>query len=222
MKLRMGMIYAQRVLLCGDVVAQCEVQFVESILFPRDRGDRIVRHAVCLSEDKSIFVCVGAPCLQDVVGKVDDALCIFPAEADDRERPFHDACGDILIALHGKFFDDQSLGHGECIISSLEMVMTQNRTAHNGKVGIGPEEIVGEELDKIKQLCKCVPVDLHGDMLTVEDDAVFIIINVRRVLESPFCPLDGDGDDPVVFPCGVVCASCITFIFHTELAFRIG
>ena len=79
-----------------------------------------------------------------------------------------------------------------------------------------------EQLDKVKQLRKSAAVDLHRNVLAVEDDAVFIVVYIRRVLEAPVVSLDLDGDDPVVLSCGMVCPSGISFILHAELAFRIG
>ena len=59
-------------------------------------------------------------------------------------------------------------------------------------------------------------------MFPVKYDAVLVVIYIRRILESPFLSLDGDGDDAVVLPCRVVQASRISFVFHAELAFRVG
>ena len=65
-------------------------------------------------------------------------------------------------------------------------------------------------------------VDLHWNVLSVEYDTMLVIIYIWRILESPFSVLDRDRDDTVVFTCRVIQASCISFIFHTELAFWIS
>ena len=75
---------------------------------------------------------------------------------------------------------------------------------------------------KIKQLGKCRPVDLHRNMLSVKYDAVLIIIYIRRILESPFSSVDGDGDDPVVLSGRMIQTSGIAFILHTELTLGIA
>ena len=79
-----------------------------------------------------------------------------------------------------------------------------------------------EQLHKIKQLYKGVVFDFHGNMLGIENNAVFIIVNIRGVLEAPLTAVDGDRNNPVVLSCGMVYASCIAFIFHTQLAFGVS
>ena len=78
-----------------------------------------------------------------------------------------------------------------------------------------------KQLDEIKQLGKCIAVNLHRDVFSVKHDAVLIVIYVRRVLKSPFLSLDRDRDDAVILPCGMVHASCIALVLHAELAFRV-
>ena len=79
-----------------------------------------------------------------------------------------------------------------------------------------------EEFDKVKQFRKCIPVDLHRNVLAVKYDTVLVVVNIRGILEAPFLALDRDRDDPVVFSCGMVCPSGISLVFHTELTFWIG
>ena len=81
---------------------------------------------------------------------------------------------------------------------------------------------MGELFYKIKQLPECCTVDLHRRVLSVKNDAVFIIIYIRRVLKSPLAVVDGQRNDPVVLSGRMVDAAGIAFIFHTELAFRIS
>ena len=123
MKLRVGMIDAQRVLLCGDVVTKGEIQFVHAVFHACDRCDRVVRRAVCLGEDECLFVGVGAPFSEDVVGKVDDALCVFPAQTDHGQRPFYDAGLHIFVSGDGEVLCDRRFRHGKCIVSALEMIV---------------------------------------------------------------------------------------------------
>ena len=71
-------------------------------------------------------------------------------------------------------------------MAALEMVVAEDGTAYDGKVCVGTKKIVRELLDKIKQLLvKVLPVNLHGDMLAVEDDAVLVVIDIGGVLKAP-------------------------------------
>ena len=78
-----------------------------------------------------------------------------------------------------------------------------------------------EQLHEVKQLHEGIVFDLHGNMLRIEHDAVLIIINIRRILESPRAVVDGDGDDPVILSCGMVHAARIALVLHAELALGI-
>ena len=91
-----------------------------------------------------------------------------------------------------------------------------------GQIRIGAQEIMGELFYKIKQFPECCTVNLHRRVLSVKNDAVFIIIYIRRVLKSPLAVVDGQRNDPVVLSGRMVDAAGIAFIFHTELAFRIS
>ena len=79
-----------------------------------------------------------------------------------------------------------------------------------------------EKFDEIKKLFESIAVDLHWNMLSVEYDAVLVIVYIRGVLESPRVILNCDRDDSVVLTSRMIKASCISFVFHTELTFWIG
>ena len=59
-------------------------------------------------------------------------------------------------------------------------------------------------------------------MLTVENDAVLVVIHIRRILEAPLAAVDGDGNDPVIFSGRMIQPPRVPFIFLAELAFRIA
>ena len=59
------------------------------------------------------------------------------------------------------------------------MIMTQNGTAHDRKVGVGAQEIMRELFDKVKQLNKCIVIDLHRNVLSVKYDTVLIVVHIR-------------------------------------------
>ena len=80
---------------------------------------------------------------------------------------------------------------------------------------------MGKELDEVKQLHKCGPLDLHRHMLPVEYDTVLIVIYIRRILESPLAVVDRNRNDPVILPCRMVQAARISFILHAQQALGI-
>ena len=71
-------------------------------------------------------------------------------------------------------------------MAALEMVVAEDGTTYDGKVCVGTKKIVREQFDKIKQSGEGVPVNFHGDMLAIEDDAVFVVIDIGGVLKAPF------------------------------------
>ena len=79
----MGMIYTKRMLVCCDVVAQCQVELIEISALSGDRCDRAVRCSVCLCKDESSLICITAPFIQDMLSEVDDTLCVSALKADD-------------------------------------------------------------------------------------------------------------------------------------------
>ena len=102
------------------------------------------------------------------------------------------------------------------------MVMAQYRAAYDRQIRIGAQEIVREQFYKVKELHKGVSLDLHGHMLSVEHNAVLIVVHIRGILEAPAAVIDGDGDDPVIFSGRMVQTACVSLILHTEKTFRIA
>ena len=68
------------------------------------------------------------------------------------------------------------------------MCVGQNRTAYDRKIRIGSQEIMGEQLDEIEELHEGGSLDLHGHMLTAENDAVLVIIHIRRITGKTSLP----------------------------------
>ena len=50
-------------------------------------------------------------------------------------------------------------------------------------------------------------------MVSIEDDAVLIVIHIRRILETPLAVIDRDRDNAVVIARRMVDTSGIAFIF---------
>ena len=75
---------------------------------------------------------------------------------------------------------------------------------------------MGKQLDKVKQLTKSTPVNFHGNMLSVKDNAMLIVVNIRGILKPPSVPLNGDGNDSVVIPGRMVYPAGIPFVFFAQ------
>ena len=107
-------------------------------------------------------------------------------------------------------------------MTALEVLMAQNRAANNGQVGIGAHKVMREGLDKVQQLFKCGLIDLHGNMLGIENDTMLVVINVGTILQTPGLIADGNRHDPMIGTGGMVHPSCITLILHTQLALGVS
>ena len=100
--------------------------------------------------------------------------------------------------------------------------MAQNGAAHDGQVRVGAHKVVGELLDEIQELAEGGAVDLHGHVRSVEDDAVLVVVDIGAVLEEPVLAVNGDGDDAVVLPGGVVHTARVALVLPAELALGIA
>ena len=137
------------------------------------------------------------------------------------QRPFYNAGFHIFVSRDRHMLFNLCLRHGKGIMPALEMIVAKDRTSYDRKIRIGAKEIMWEQLYKIKQLDKCISLDLHRSMLTVKYDTMFIVVNIWRVLEAPWTVIDGDRNDPVVLPCRMIDSACIAFIFRTKQTFWI-
>ena len=215
-QLLMRVEYAQRVFRGGDVIAQHQVKLIELLPAAGDGGDGIVRLAPRFGKDEGVGIGVAPPCRQDAVGQLRQPVRADAPDADDRKRPFDDARLDILKAGEDDRLLDGGLFHGEGITPALKMIVREDGAAHNGEIGIAAHKIVRELPDEIQQPAKGRPVDLHGGVGAVEDDAMLVIVDVGAVLEKPVLAVEGDGDDPVVLPGGVIEPARIAFILAAE------
>ncbi len=220
-QLGVRVVQAQRMLGRGQVVAEHEVELEPALPHTGDRGDRIVRHAVGLGEDGCSFVRIPAPRGQDAVRQFDQALGIGAVQTNDRHRPFDDARLHILEAGEGERGFHRGFFHCKGVAPALEVVMRQNGAAHDRQVGIGADEIMRELAHKVQQLAEARPVDLHGDVFAVKADAVLVIVHIGGVLQKPRGAVDGDRDDAVVLPRGMVDPARVPFVRGAEQALRI-
>ena len=218
----MGVVDPQRIFLRGDIVSQHQVQLIFPLPHPGDRGDGVVGLAVRLSEDESVLVRIAPPGGEDLVRQLHQPAVIFAPQTEDAHRPFDDA--RLHIGESGKAHQlfHRGLLHGESVVPALEMVVAEDGAAHDGQVRIRAHEVVGELLDEIQKLPESAPVDLHGRVEAVENDAVLIVVHIRGVLEEPVRPGDGHGDDPVVLPGGMVHAAGVALVLPAELTLGIA
>ena len=107
-------------------------------------------------------------------------------------------------------------------MAALEMVVAQNRAAHNGQVRIGANKIMGELVHKAQQLLKGRPLDLHGSVPGIEGNAMLIIIDVGRVLQEPGGIVDGNGDDAVVLPGRMIHPTGVALVLGAKLTLWIA
>ena len=79
-----------------------------------------------------------------------------------------------------------------------------------------------EKFYKIKKLDKCILLDLHWNMLAVENNTMFIVIYIWRILESPWAVIYSNRDNSVVLSGRMIYSSCISFILRAKQAFRVA
>ena len=117
------MIYAQRMLLCGDIVSQRQIQLEDVPLLSGDRSDGIVRFPVRLRVDEGVFVGIASPCLQHMCGEIHQALLVFVTDAQHGQGPFHDSGFHILVSGDDYRLLDLRLRHGKGVMAALEMIV---------------------------------------------------------------------------------------------------
>ena len=114
--------------------------------------------------------------------------------------------------------------HGELVRAALEVIVRQNRAAHDGQVGVRADEVMREQVHKIEQAGQALAVDVHRAMLGAHGNAVLVKVRVRAVLEAPALAVELDGDDAQILAGGVSAAvgcggaSGIALVFDAELA----
>ena len=218
----MWVINAERMLLGRDVVAEHEIKLEFAVAHTGDRGDRVVRLTVSLGKDEGVSVRIAAPSRENAVSKLDERCFFICAQTNDRHRPLDNASLDVLKATEGDGLFDRCLGHCKGVMTALHVVMREDRTADDGKIGIRAEEIVRELLNEIKLTDEGVAVDLHRHVLTGENDAVLVIIYVGRVLHEPLCTGKPCGNQAKRLTGGTAGIACITLILGAEQALWIS
>ena len=165
-----------------------------------------------------------APGEDNLLGSVEQLSAVMRAQAQYRERPLQHGTADLVKTGHAKLRDLGGMHHGELVRAALEVVVRQNRAAHDGQVGVGTDEVVREQVHKIEQAGQALAVDVHRTMLGAHGNAVLVKIRIRAVLEAPALSVELNGDNAQVLAGGVSAAvgcgraSGIALVFDAELA----
>ena len=215
-----------------DVAAKRQVglvDFAAGIAAGVDAADDgrhgVVRHAVgCVRDDAHRLIGPLAPSEDNLLGGVEQLGAVVRAQPQHRERPLQHGTADLVKAGHAKLRDLGGVHHGELVRAALEVVVRQNRAAHDGQVGVGANKVVREQVDKVEQAGQPLAVDVHRTMLGAHGNAVLVKVRVRAVLEAPALAVELNGDNAQILAGGmgaaVGCsgASRVALVFDAELA----
>ena len=132
--------YAQRMLIGRDVAAKRQISLVDiatGIAAGIDAADDgrhgVVRHAVGrVRDDAHGLVGPLAPGKDNLFGGIKQLATVVRAQAQHRERPLQHGAGNLVKAGHAKLRDLGGMHHGELVRAALEVVVRQNRAAHDG------------------------------------------------------------------------------------------
>ena len=223
--------HAQRMLVGRDVAAKRQVglvDFAAGISARVDAADDgrhgVVRHAIgCVRDDAHRLIGPLAPGEDNLLGSVEQLSAVMRAQAQHRERPLQHSAGDLVKSGHAKLRDLGGMHHGELVRAALEVVVRQDRAAHDGQVGVGANEIVREQVHKVEQAGQALAVHVHRAMLGAHSNAVLVKIRIRAVLETPALAVELDGDNAQILAGGVSAAvgcggaSGVALVFDAEL-----
>ena len=90
------MVEAHRMLWCGQVVPQDQIQFVLAVSHTRNRRNRVVQLAVCLGKNHGFGVRIFAPLGKNFSGQLTELVFVFRVQAKHRHRILHDIAVHIL------------------------------------------------------------------------------------------------------------------------------
>ena len=203
--------YAQRMLVGRDVAAKRQVglvDFAAGISARVDAADDgrhgVVRHAIgCVRDDAHRLIGPLAPGEDNLLGSVEQLGAVVRAQSQHRKRPLQHGTADLVKAGHAKLRDLGGVHHGELVRAALEVVVRQNRAAHDGQVGVGANKVVREQVDKVEQAGQPLAVDVHRTMLGAHGNAVLVKVRVRAVLEAPALAVELDRDNSQVLTGGM-------------------
>ena len=206
--------YAQRMLIGRDVAAKRQVGLVDLAAGVAARVDAaddgrhgVVRHAIgCVRDNAHGLIGPLAPGEDNLLGGVEQLGSVVRAQSQHRERPLQHSAADLVKAGHAKLRDLGGMHHGELVRAALEVVVRQNRAAHDGQVGVGANEVVREQVDKVEQASQTLAVDVHRTMLGAHGNAVLVKVRIRAVLEAPALAIKLNGNNAQVLTGGMSAA----------------
>ena len=172
-------------------------------------------------KNSCFWVAVFTPAGEDKVCCLHQKLWLLVTQSDNRHGPLDDSCFNLGESLNCKACFHGGTSHGEGVVSSLEMLVTQNGASYDGQVCVGAYHVVGELSHKVKELTKGRLVDGHGSVSLIQQDTMLVVVYVGRILEAPSFSLDGYWNNAVSATSGMVQAASVAFVFHTELALGI-
>ena len=80
------------------------------------------------------------------------------------------------------------------------MVMSQDGSPYNGQVCIGARKIAWKSLDNGQESLKGLATNGHGNMLAIEENAVFIEVGIRGILKTPIMTVHVKANNPMIGP----------------------
>ena len=144
-----------------------------------------------------------------LVGASQAKSCHRPAEM------FQGCAGDTQALHNGR------VRHRKCPRPSLKMIVAENGTADDGKVGVRSDEHAGKEREEVAYAGERRPVDVHRSVFLREDDAVVVVVDKRGELHVPSLARQFERNDAVVAALRVSGASLVTGVLGAEQAFGI-
>ncbi len=212
----------QRILVCRAVVAQDQVEL--KVLSPHsgDGRDGVVGCPVRRGQNACALIGISPPAAEDPVRQVYDPLRVPSVQTDDGHGPVDDPGADIGIIIEPDCLPAACLCHGEGVIAALVVLMSQDGASDNGQVGVGSDRVVGELLHKLEESDKGIALDLHGPVLSGQNDAVLIVIDIGRILHVPLLSREGQRDQADILAGRMVQPSGIAHILAAEQASGIG
>ena len=209
---------APRMSFVCTIVAQHEVHHVKSTPSTHDRVERIVGAVRILRDDAARLEGEALPCLQDASGDAGESDSVLRDKPQRRCRPAHDAAAHLgrprqrYVALDGR------LHKRKHVPPALEVVVREDGSAHNGQVGVRPNEVERKQVDEIEQPHEAGRVDLHGPVLGRKRDAMFVEVRIGRELKAPALAGKLDAGDAQTGLCRASGRTANALVLPAELA----
>ena len=84
-------------------------------------------------------------------GRVKQLPTVLGGEPQHRERPPQNASPHVRERREREGLGDLRARHGEHVAAALEVVVAEDGAAHDGKVRVGPDEVVREGVHEVEQ-----------------------------------------------------------------------